>query len=65
MATISDAWDLYCKLILASTASRSIITETGRWEKHILKYFGREFKATEITNKKLQLLSDKSTLKKD
>ena len=55
MATISDAWDLYCKLILASTSSRSIITETGRWEKHILKYFGPEFKATEITNKKLLL----------
>lgn len=55
MATISDAWDLYCKLILASTSSRSVITETGRWEKHILKYFGSEFKVVEITNKKVLL----------
>lgn len=55
MATISDAWDLYSKLILASTSSRSITTETGRWQKHIAKYFGHEFKVEEITNKKILL----------
>jgi len=55
MATISDAWDLYSKLILASTSSRSILTETGRWQKHVIKYFGHEFKVAEITNKKILL----------
>lgn len=53
MATISDAWDLYAELILSSAPERSLITETGRWNNHILKYFGPDLQVVNITSKSL------------
>lgn len=62
MATISDAWELYANLVLSSSPAYCIRTETGRWNNHILKYFGPDFSIEGITNK--NLLSFRATLAK-
>jgi len=53
MATISDAWELYANLVLSSSPANCIRTETGRWNNHILKYFGTSLPVESITNKSL------------
>ncbi|EHJ48864.1 integrase family protein [Solidesulfovibrio carbinoliphilus subsp. oakridgensis] len=53
MATISDAWELYANLVLSSSPAYCIRTETGRWNNHIVKYFGSTHLVENITNKNL------------
>lgn len=53
MSTLSDAWNLYAELVLSLSSKRSIITETGRWEKHITSYYGKDCLINQITNKSL------------
>ena len=62
MATISDAWELYANLVLSSSPAYCVRTETGRWNNHILKYFGPDLSIESITNK--NLLSFRATLAK-
>ena len=53
MKTISECWTLYFNLVLTNTSSRSVTTESGRWNKHILTHFDSECPANSITSLKL------------
>lgn len=53
MVKISDCWTLYEGLVLSIASERSIITETKRWQKHILPYFGEYSQTEEVTNKSI------------
>ena len=38
-ATIFDAWNLYRELVLESASRRELISEVGRWKKHLAPVF--------------------------
>ncbi|MBF0482143.1 MAG: site-specific integrase, partial [Desulfovibrionaceae bacterium] len=62
MTTVSSIWTNYENLILSTTNPKSIITETGRWNHHILPYFGPDYPAENITN--LEILKFRTRLAK-
>ena len=35
---LAEAWELYCSNVLASSSRRAIVTETGRWNNHVVPY---------------------------
>lgn len=53
MASISEAWNLYSKLVLTSSSKRSQGVETGRWNLHIVKKFGSDCSIQDISSKAL------------
>lgn len=42
MATLSEAWSLYHSTILSNATTRSIVTETGRWDNYIVPLLGKD-----------------------
>ena len=42
MSTLNEAWDLYQSTILSNITTRSIVTETGRWDKYIIPFIGKD-----------------------
>jgi len=42
MATLSEAWNLYHSTILSNATTRSIVTETGRWDNYIVPLIGKD-----------------------
>lgn len=53
MASIAEAWSLYSQLVLVNSSARSNIVETGRWNLHIVNYFGQDCSIQDITSKSL------------
>ena len=53
MASITEAWNLYSQLVLANSSQRSLVIETGRWNLHIVDYFGLDCSIQNITSRTL------------